>query len=259
MQSEKGYPFRVRYYTLLNRLYTENYYKRLYNWCEAHNCKLTGHSVEEGSLHGQMWGGAGVMPTYEYEHIPAIDWLGRTCGNLLAPLQVASASAQLGKKRVLTETFGCAGYDVNYRELKHLAEYQYFCGVNMMCQHLVPYSVAGQGKIDHPPVFSAHTGSQRAFAVFNDYFTKLGFIVANTSANVDVAVLLPMQSAYLDYVREDDGESVRSLEEDLENLLAFLNKNGVTYELLDETLLAKYGKAEKNVLTVGNSSYKTVI
>lgn len=259
VQSEKGYPFRVRYYTLLNRLYTENYYKRLYNWCEAHNCKLTGHSVEEGSLHGQMWGGAGVMPTYEYEHIPTIDWLGRTCGNLLAPLQVASASAQLGKKRVLTETFGCAGYDVNYRELKHIAEYQYFCGVNMMCQHLVPYSVAGQGKIDHPPVFSAHTGSQRAFAVFNDYFTKLGFIVANTSANVDAAVLLPMQSAYLDYVREDDGESIRSLEEDLENLLAFLNKNGVTYELLDETLLAKYGKAEKNVLTVGNSSYKTVI
>ncbi len=79
---------------------------------------LTGHSVEEASLHTQMWGGAAVMPTYEFEHIPGIDCLGRGCGTELMPKQVSSVSEQLGKKFILTETFGCSGYDVTPYELK---------------------------------------------------------------------------------------------------------------------------------------------
>lgn len=63
---------------MMNELYTENYYKRLYDWCEAHGCKLTGHSVEETLLFTQMWGCAGCTPSYEYEHIPGIDNLSKT-------------------------------------------------------------------------------------------------------------------------------------------------------------------------------------
>ena len=112
VKDERGYVFRQKYYQLLNQLYVETFYKRLYDWCEQHNCKLTGHSIEESGLFFQMWGSAGVMPTYEYEHIPAIDKLGRICGGELAAKQVGSVASQLGKKFVLTETFACSGYDV---------------------------------------------------------------------------------------------------------------------------------------------------
>jgi hypothetical protein len=52
-----------------------------------------------------MLGGAGVMPSYEYEHIPAIDCLGKECQTELPPKQVGSVAAQMGKKQILTETF----------------------------------------------------------------------------------------------------------------------------------------------------------
>ena len=130
VKDERGYSFREKYYKELNRLYVEVFYKKLYDWCEAHNCKLTGHSLEEGALFAQMWGGAAVMPTYEYEHIPGIDWLGRDCGNEISPRQVESAAAQLGKRFILTETYGCSGYDVTPKELKSIGEYQFFNGVN---------------------------------------------------------------------------------------------------------------------------------
>ena len=259
VHDERGYAFRQKYYGILNRLYCENFYKKLYDWCEAHGCFLTGHSVEESALFAQMYGGAAVMPTYEYEHIPAIDWLGRECGTALSPKQVASVAAQLGKKYILTETYGCAGFDVTPRELKSIGDFQYFYGVTTMCQHLYPYSMAGRGKTDHPPVFSPHGNWGDTFKVFNEYFARLGYLIANTKEKCDVAVLHPMRDIWLDYIRSDDYESVKETEDSFKELLDLLAANGITYHFLDEHLLEKYGSAEGDTLRVGKCAYKTVI
>ena len=259
VQGEGGYAFREKYFDTLNRLYTENFYKKLYDWCEAHGCKLTGHSVEESLLFGQMWGGAAVMPSYEFEHIPGIDWLGRDCGTELSPRQVGSAAAQLGKKFVLTETFGCAGYDVTPKELKSIAEYQYFNGVNKMCQHLYPYSLAGRGKTDHPPVFSPQGNWFEGFRAFNDYFARLGCIVAETQDEYEVGIIHPIRGIWLDYLREKDYESVKEAEDAFGDLLCTLRRHGVTYHFLDERLLARRGGAEGGCLRLGGCRYDTVI
>lgn len=117
VQNEKGYPFRVKYYNLLNKLYCENYYKRLYNWCDCHGILLTGHSVEETFFFTQMWGGADCATSYLYEHIPAIDNLARDGTAEISAKSIGSVAAQTGKKLVLTETFGCSGYGVTPKEL----------------------------------------------------------------------------------------------------------------------------------------------
>ena len=256
---ERGYAFRTEYFRTLSKLYVENFYKKLYDWCEKHGCKLTGHSIEEGALHAQMLGGAGVMPTYEYEHIPAIDWLGRGCGTELAPKQVSSAAAQLGKKYVLTETFACGGYDTTPKELKSIGDFQYFNGVNMMCQHLYPYSIANQGKFDHPPVFSPHSGWFKEFKSFNEYFNRLGYIVANTEERYDVAVVHPLRNVYLNYIWTEGWESVKETERAFGELMGALRRNGVTYHLIDESLLEKYGRVEKGALVVGRCKYDKII
>ena len=64
----------------------------------------------------------GVMPFYEYEHIPGIDYLGRGLTDDVAPKQLGSACAQLGKKKTLSEMFGCCGWDVSPTELKRIEE-----------------------------------------------------------------------------------------------------------------------------------------
>lgn len=259
VHDERGYAFRTKYYGALSELYAQNYYKKLYDWCENHNCKLTGHSIEENSLYGQMWGCAAVTPSYEFEHIPAIDCLLRYDTPLLSSKQVGSAASQLGKKLVLTESFACSGHDVTPEELKNIAEIQYFNGVNKTCQHLYPYSLAGQGKTDHPPVFSPQSNWFEGFKQFNDYFTRLGYIVSNTQEVCDVAVLSPMRDIWLDYVRAEDYQSVKQTETDFNALLSDLRRFGVTYQIIDESILARHGKAEGNKLRVGNMLYNKII
>ncbi|MBQ4268647.1 MAG: hypothetical protein IJB97_03240, partial [Clostridia bacterium] len=240
-------------------LYVTNFYKKLYDWCEAHGCQLTGHSVEEPFLFTQMWGGGACMPTYEYEHIPAIDCLERNCGTELAPKQVGSVASQMGHKFVLTETFGCSGYDVTPKELKSLGDYQYFNGVNLLCHHLMPYSIAGQGKYDYPPVFSKHNNWWTEFKEFNEYFTRLGYLIANTQENYDVLVVHPMRSVWLDYVRLEDRVSVAELEKSFADLLQLFRRNGVQYQLADESILRRHGKVSGDTLTIGKREYTTVI
>lgn len=259
VHDEEGYPFRTKYYTTLNEMYVKNFYKRLYDWCEMHGCKLTGHSVEEPHLYTQMWGGGGVMSSYEYQHVPGIDSLGFQGEPVLSARQIGSVAAQLGYKFILTETFGCGGYDVTPYDLKHVGEMQYFNGVNVMCQHLLPYSLAGQGKHDHPPVFYKQNNWWKESIDFNEYFARLGYIIANTVDMHDILVIHPMRSVYLNYIRSEDLDSVRELEDKFEELLAKLNRNGILYHLADETILSRHGRIQDGKLIIGNITYEKVL
>ena len=75
---KQGYEkFRYRYYRACQELMLKNYAKKLYDWHEQNEMQFTGHYVEERTMFTQMLSCGGIMPYYEYEHIPGIDWLCR--------------------------------------------------------------------------------------------------------------------------------------------------------------------------------------
>ena len=93
---KEGYrTLRYRYWLSMQKLMLENFAKRLYTWCEENGVKLTGHYVEEVSMGYQIMCCGGVMPFYEYEHIPGIDKLGRKIENELASKQVSSKGSRI--------------------------------------------------------------------------------------------------------------------------------------------------------------------
>ena len=251
--------FRFRYWRLMNVLYTENFMGRVYRWCHAHNCRVTGHSVEESQLFTQMWCCAGVMPFYEYEDIPGCDWLGRHIGTELTPRQVSSVAQQLGKKQVLTETFACVGWDVTPKELKRIAEWQYVNGVNLMCQHLYPYSIRGQRKRDYPAFYSEHNPWTDELKTFDDYFTKLGYLLSNSREQADVLLIHPIHSAYLTFDRQNDEASVRAVAEPFDALIERLGARGIGHHYGDERLMEKYGSVADGRLVIGQCRYSCVL
>ena len=53
-------------------------------------------------------------------------------------------------------------------------------GVNLMCQHLIPYTECGTCKYDYPAHYShINPWVKEDFKEFNDYFTRLGYLLAN--------------------------------------------------------------------------------
>ncbi|PHV70449.1 hypothetical protein CS063_10165 [Sporanaerobium hydrogeniformans] len=255
----KGYA-KVRYdfWRMISDLFVKAFMKQIYDWCEDHNCQLTGHVMMEESIYSQMTGTAGSMPFYEYMHIPGIDWLRRTIGNSIIAKQVASVAEQLGKTKVLTESYALCGWNVTLEELKWIAEWQFVNGVNLMCQHLEGYTLRGLRKRDYPPSLFVQQTWWEEYKTFNDYLARLGALLTEGTKRVDTLVLHPMQSGWISYDGTNN-EEVKKLDKDLITLTDYLIEEHIDYHFGDETLLEKYAKVEGNTFRVGNGCYHNVI
>lgn len=258
---KKGYrEFRYKFWLGMQTLMLNAYAKKVYSWCCDNGVELTGHYVEEPCLTTNMWACAGIMPFYDYLHIPGIDHLSFGDNSPIAAKQVASVAAQTGKKRILTETFGCCGWDVTPKELKNIAEKHYVNGVNLICQHLLPYSERGQRKRDYPAHFSwVNPWVRKDFKSFNDYFARLGYLIGESTEKVSVALFCPIRSMYLHYVHPMIEEKEYPIDNSYLSLAEKLSAMNIPYHIIDETVMEKYGKVKGNKLIVGKCEYDFIL
>jgi len=249
--------FRYDYYKLVHELFINNWVKKVYDWCEKNGVKLTGHAIEETTLDYQMMCCGGVMPFYEYEHIPGIDYLTRNMAEDISPKQLGSMCAQLGRKKALSEMFACCGWDVTPTELKRIADLQFAGGVNLMCEHLYPYSERGQRKRDYPNHYSAHNPWQSALADFRIHYNHLGAALSEGEEYAPILVIHPIHGAYLKY-KKNCG-SLAEMEDKLRDLSRLLGNHQVPYHYGDEWFMRKNASVEKGKLRVGKCVYHAVV
>ncbi len=250
---------RYDYWLLCHKQYIESFSKQIYDWCEENGAKFTGHTIEEESMAFQMVCCGGVMPFYEYQHMPGIDHLCRYINDDLSPKQIGSVAAQLNKRKVMTETFALCGWDVSPTELKRIAQWQFISGVNLICAHLYPYSERGERKYDYPAHYSDHLPWNSYYKKFNDYFANIGAFMAEGKEKANVLILHPLRSLYLYYQRINSDPSVQHIEKPFRALLTKYGDNFIQYHLGDESIISRHGKVEKNKFIIGQCAYDYVV
>ena len=252
--------FRYKYWKAMQSLMLKNFAENIYLWCDNNGYKLTGHYCEENTLEGQMWCAAGLMPFYEFEHIPGIDFLGRNLRRCASSRQLGSVASQLGKEQRMAEIFACSGWDATPNELRLLAEYVMVGGVNILCPHLLPYTEHGQRKRDYPEHFSAiNPWVSKDFKTFNDYFAERGKLLAKSKEIANVAVLHPMRSAYFDYKFGQPNRGLEKIDKSFVEDNLMFEKNHLPFHYLDEVILSKYGSVNGSKLICGLCSYDYLI
>ena len=255
----QGYEkIRYDFWSLVSELYATAFGKQIYEWCEERNCKLTGHVMCEDSLHSQMVSTAGAMPFYEYMHIPGMDWLGRFIQSPVIPRQVSSVANQLGKPFILSEMYALCGWDVSFEELKWIAEWQYVNGVNFMCQHLEGYTLRGLRKRDYPPSMFYQQSWWEEYKAFNDYFARLGVLLADGRNTCSVLLLHPIRSGWIAYNRSYTAE-LQKLDKDFVWATETLSGLHIDHHYGDETIIANHGKVNGSKFIVGQYEYNVVI
>ena len=247
---------------MVSCLMRESFIKQMYDWCSEHNCKLTGHMMNENNLHSQMCSTNGVMPCYEYFHEPGMDHLKREISTPLQPKQVSSVAAQLGRK-TLTETFALCGWDVSLNELKWIAQWQYVNGVTSLCPHLEGYSLRGLRKRDYPAsLFTQLPWFEEVYSAFADYFTALGALL---DSGKDVAPLLVIHPIHSAYILHDSlkSEKLLAYSERFDAFCEELNQEHILHHYGDETIMEHYGSIrvseEGGSLVVGKCEYGAVL
>ncbi len=249
---------RFRFWKLVTDMFSANFMKPIYDWCEEHGVKLTGHMVLEENFLSQLTSNGAVMPQYEYFHMPGMDWLGRPIKECLTPLQVSSVAHQLGKQQILSETFALCGHNVGHDELKGIFEWQMVNGITQLCQHLEGYSLRGIRKRDYPPAMYYQQPWWEDYKVFNDAMSRTGMILAQGKVEYDTLLLHPQSSAWL-YFDADKNEGIQEFYQPFMDIVRSLTQKHVLFHLGDETIMERHARVEGDTLIIGTQKYKTVV
>lgn len=226
--------FRYRFWSCVNELINESFVCQINDWCNANNLLFTGHFSYEDGLCDQSMKSGGVMPFYANMGIPGIDHLGNRLASAVLMKQVTSVAHRRGIPYVLSESFGCAGWDVSFKELLGIAGWQAVFGVNTICTHLSAYTITGRRKRDYPTFFSYQVPWWEDTGVLFGAIQKLNREIGNSYRDTKVAVLHPIRSVWCSsaFGKEYDAKFLTAqFRELVDNLLDI----HIDFDLLDES------------------------
>lgn len=249
---------RVNFWKMVTELFSESYFKQIYDWCSERGLKLTGHLALEEQLSDQLTPNGACMPHYEYFHIPGMDWLCRNINESLTTMQLSSVAEQLGKEAVLSESFAVCGHGVSFAELKGIYEWQMVHGINLLCQHLEGYSIRGIRKRDYPPAMYYQQPWWNEYGKFIDALSRQGMILNKSQKFADVLVIHPQTTAWSLY-DSNDNKGLKELEQQILGTMKQLEQKHIMYHLGDEIIMERHAKVRDGKLIIGRQSYSIII
>ena len=277
--------FRIHYFRTVNYLFENNFSKQISDWCSSHNIGLTGHYMLETEMYGQQLWGTKVMANYRHQHQPGVDHLGRQIDEIISAKQCQSGVNQSGRKRMLSELFGCSGQGVTFEDRLWMATQQIQLGVNFLNPHLALYTMSGCRKRDFPPNLFYQQPWWEVNRAIDIPLSRLCYAMSQGTFAAEVLVIHPQESTFAlwqsryencsDTLKSNDlvwdiqpttsacKEKIDELDKSLKELMTALLDHQVQYDLGDETLIADEALVElldgKSVFRVGQMSYSTIV
>ncbi len=258
---------RYHYNVCRTRLFVESFAKQIGDWCESNNLLFTGHVLMEWALYAQASVVGSAMQFYAYMQAPGIDVLTQYKLEYSTAKQCSSVARQMGRKWVLSELYGCTGWDTTFETYKHSGDWQAVLGVNLRCQHLSWYSMAGEAKRDYPASIHIHSPWWQQFKFVEDYFSRVNTVITEGRAVCDLAVIHPIETYYMllrQFETRKDAGGVFELDKKHNQLVSWLLGGHLDFDFADEHLLvelnASVGTDEWGAyLQIGQMRYRAVL
>ena len=285
VDDEGAEQFRIHYFRTVNYLFENNFSKQISDWCSSHNIGLTGHYMLETEMYGQQLWGTKVMANYRHQHQPGIDHLGCQIDEIISAKQCQSGVNQFGKKRMLSELFGCSGQGVTFEDRLWIATQQIQLGVNFLNPHLSLYTMSGCRKRDFPPNLFYQQPWWEVNSAIDIPLSRLCYAMSRGTFASEVLIIHPQESTFALWQTRYENcndtlesnnlswdtqpttktckEKIEVLDKSFKELMLALLDYQVQYDLGDETLIADEASIEliddKPVFKVGQMSYSTVV
>ena len=258
-----------QYAETVQTLFLENFAKPCQEWCRANKLAVTGHILHEDSLSIQASLCGSAMRYYEYMDYPGVDILTEGHRGYWVVKQLTSVCKQLKKPLALSELYGATGWQMNFENYKAVGDWQALLGVNLRCQHLSWYTMAGEAKRDYPASFLHQSGWYRDHNYLESYFARFNTLMSEGEPVTEVLVLNPVESAWaaarlnwMDGLTPRD-KAVAELDRAYEELCDRLLALQIDFDYGDEGLMKKYAVAGSDeqgaFLKVGAMTYRKVV
>ncbi|WDE97173.1 glycosyl hydrolase [Lentisphaera profundi] len=265
LNGEAVSPVKWHFIELLQQLFIENFAIPCQQWCTKNKLILTGHILHEDNLTSQTAMSGSMMRYYEHMDLPGIDVLGEHNKNYWVVKQLASTARQTGKTQMLTETYGCTGWQMPFAGHKAVGDWQALLGINLRCHHLSWYTMRGEAKRDYPASILHQSAWYKEYKHVEDYFARFGMLMAEGEAVCDVLVINPVESVWAqvhlgwsDCLALQD-KKIQKVEDDYQKLFTDLLENQIDFDYGDEEMLSRLASVEGDLFRVGKSTYRSIV
>ena len=251
----------IRYYfrRLISELFYENYFCRVYDWCENHGIDFTGHVLFEETLSLQGRGCGDPMLLYSKLHIPGMDLLRDEIQYNIAK-QVQSVVRQTGKKGMMSELYGVTGWDFDFRGYKFQGDWQAALGVTLRVPHLAWLSMEGGAKRDYPASIGVQSPWWEEYSVLEDHFARVNVAMTRGEAVVNIGVIHPIESYWTVMGDDFTTSSARAeLDRNFSLLAQLLLEDQLDFDYISESLLERDIEMSLESGCIGKMRYGTVI
>lgn len=250
------------YRKLVVKLFQQNFYKKLYDWCQKNKIFMTGHLAGEEALNVQPMRGENFYQTLiKYWDIPGFDFLGQYLGDndhfalTVGGKLVSSVANQSGKPIILCEFGACNPYNYTIEGLERIAFYQLFLGVNFLVPHGYHFSLEGFRKFDAGCSFSYQFKDFDKMAAFNEMIGKFGKLCAQGKDLSDVCVIMPYKYSYSAL---SDDPKVTEYRSDIVEACKKLTNRYIEYDVIDDCSFEECPIIDGKI-KVGKKEYTTVV
>lgn len=257
---------RHNYTQTLLQLFIDRWAKPWYSYCEEKGLRFTGHYWEHEWPN--MRPGGDNMAMYAWHQVPAVDMLFNQWddsspkaqfGNVRAIKELASAANQTGAERKLSETYGGAGWEITFAEMKRNGDWEFALGVNLMNQHLSHFTLAGARKYDYPPTFTYHEPWWQDYKYLNDHYARLSLALSSGRQVNDILILEPTTTSWLYDSYNKPGKQCNEIGQSFQTFITMLEKGQVEYDLGSENIIKDLGNVSQGRFAVGQASYSKVV
>ncbi|MHB9037365.1 MAG: glycosyl hydrolase [Armatimonadota bacterium] len=251
-------------------LYLKAFFNPYRGWCDQHNLQFVGHALLEEGLYLNTDFQADITASLATMHIPGVDHLAQITeipyggGNL--PMQltnmqgeklIASLGHWAGKETVLSETYGCAGWELTLEKMKWIADWQYSLGINMLCPHAMFYSIEGFRKTDAPPSEN-HEPWWKYYRQFADYIGRLSYVMREGRHVAKVALFYPLKDFWGRHTVGKEFEKDRVVSDSFDLCASILPRLHYDYDILPEQALAS-AEINEGRIVIGSEEFEVLI
>ncbi|WP_239615479.1 glycosyl hydrolase [Cohnella mopanensis] len=258
------------YVELTQRLFIQNYLKPMQDWTRENGLRLTGHMLHEDTLTAQTAYLGSAMRFYEYQDDPGVDVLREGNRNYWLVKQLSSAARQLGQKWLLSELYGCTGWQMTFESHKAVGDWQTLFGINVRNHHLSWYTMEGESKRDYPASISYQSAWWDDYEFVETYFSRFGLALSQGERKCDVLVLNPVESVWCQVYpgwsidMKTQSADVQKLEDQYRDTFHWLSGAQIDFDYADEEMLGRLHAIEDAVkgdplFWVGQAAYRVVL
>ena len=269
-EGRKVAPVKLHYIDLANNLFIERFAMPINQWCKDNGIEFTGHVLHEDSLMNQTVPHGSLMRFYEHMGYPGVDVLTENNRCYWIVKQLSSVARQLDKKWLLSELYGCTGWQFNFKSHKAVGDWQALFGINVRCQHLSWYTMEGESKRDYPASILHQSPWYKDYSAVEDHFARMGMIISSGKPDCDLLVINPIESvwaqAYIGWSKWifNASSDIEPYEKRYAQLFHMLTDNHIDFDYGEEQMMRDHwsisvDKDQKVVLNVGNASYRAVL